>query len=87
MPLMSSVRHQGQTTPDKATASTLAPELPNPRSIRASKTGKNIAITQIELGQLEQLCSHLNRRHVERTAPAVKSASASRSQISSKNGT
>ena len=32
-------------------------------------------ITQFELKQLEQLREHLNERHVERTAPAVKSAS------------
>lgn len=53
--------------------------------IRASETWKNIVITQFELRQLEQLREHLNQRHVERTAPAVKSAS--RSQISSKNRT
>ena len=50
--------------------------------IRASETWKNIVITQFELRQLEQLREHLNERHVERTAPAVKSAS--RSRISSK---
>jgi putative transposase len=50
--------------------------------IRASETWKNIVITQFELRQLEQLREHLNERHVERTAPAVKSAS--RSQISSR---
>jgi transposase-like protein len=53
--------------------------------IRASETWKNIVITQFELRQLEQLREHLNRHHAERTAPAVKSAS--RSRISSKNGT
>jgi transposase-like protein len=53
--------------------------------IRASETWKNIVITQFELRQLEQLREHLNERHVERTSPAVKSAS--RSRISSKNGT
>ncbi len=50
--------------------------------IRASETWKNIVITQFELRQLEQLREHLNDRHVERTASAVKSAS--RSRISSK---
>jgi transposase-like protein len=50
--------------------------------IRASETWKNIVITQFELRQLEQLREHLNERHAERTAPAVKSAS--RSRISSK---
>ncbi|HEU4352508.1 MAG TPA: IS256 family transposase [Burkholderiales bacterium] len=50
--------------------------------IRASETWKNIVITQFELRQLEQLREHLNERHVERTAPAVKSAS--RSRVSSK---
>ena len=53
--------------------------------IRASETWKNIVITKFELRQLEQLGEHLNERHVERTAPAVKSAS--RSRISSRNGT
>ena len=50
--------------------------------IRASETWKNIMITQFELRQLEQLREHLNKRHAERTAPVVKSAS--RSRISSK---
>jgi transposase-like protein len=50
--------------------------------IRASETWKRIVITEFELRQLEQLREHLNDRHVERTASAVKSAS--RSQISSK---
>ena len=53
--------------------------------IRASETWKNIVITQFELRQLEQLREHLNERHAERTAPAVKNAS--RSRISSRNGT
>ena len=53
--------------------------------IRASETWKRIVITEFELRQLEQLREHLNGRHVERTAPVVKSAS--RSRISSKNGT
>ncbi len=53
--------------------------------IRASQNWKNIVITQFELRQLEQLRRHLNERHVERTAPVVKSAS--RSRISSRNGT
>ena len=50
--------------------------------IRASETWKRVVITEFELRQLEQLREHLNERHVERTAPAVKSAS--RSQIPSK---
>jgi transposase-like protein len=50
--------------------------------IRASETWKRIVITEFELRQLEQLREHLNERHVERTAPVVKSAS--RSRISSK---
>jgi transposase-like protein len=50
--------------------------------IRASETWKNIVITELELKQLERLRELLNERHVERTAPAVKSAS--RSRISSK---
>jgi putative transposase len=50
--------------------------------IRASETWKRIVITDFELRQLEQLREHLNERHVERTAPAVKSTS--RSRISSK---
>lgn len=50
--------------------------------IRASETWKNIMITQFELRQLEQLREYLNKRHAERTAPVVKSAS--RSRISSK---
>jgi putative transposase len=49
--------------------------------IRASETWKRVVITEFELGQLEHLREHLNERHVERTAPVVKSAS--RSQISS----
>lgn len=53
--------------------------------IRASQTWKNIVITQFELRQLEQLREHLNERHVERTAPAVKSAP--RSRISSNQRT
>lgn len=53
--------------------------------IRASETWKNIVITQFELRQLEQLREHLNERHLERTAPVVKSAS--RLRISSKNRT
>jgi transposase-like protein len=53
--------------------------------IRASQSWKNIVITPFELRQLEQLREHLNERHVERTAPLVKSAS--RSPISSRNGT
>jgi transposase-like protein len=53
--------------------------------IRAAETWKRIVITDFELKQLEQLREHLNQRHVERSAPLVKSAS--RSQISSKNGT
>ncbi|MFN3564505.1 MAG: transposase [Burkholderiaceae bacterium] len=53
--------------------------------IRASQTWKNIVMTQFELRQLEQLREHLNERHVERTAPAVKSAP--RSRISSNQRT
>ena len=53
--------------------------------IRASETWKRIVITEFELRQLEQLREHLNQRHAERTAPVVKRAS--RSRISSKNGT
>ena len=53
--------------------------------IRASETWKRIVISEFELRQLESLREHLNQRHGERTAPAVKSAS--RSQISSKNRT
>jgi putative transposase len=52
---------------------------------RAAETWKRIVITEFELRQLEQLREHLNQRHAERTAPIVKSAS--RSRISSKNGT
>ena len=54
--------------------------------IRASDTWKNVVITAFELRQLEQLREHLNRRHAERTASAVK-VPASRSRISSKNRT
>lgn len=50
--------------------------------IRASETWKRIVITEFEIRQLEQLREHLNERHVERTAPVVKSAS--RSRVSSK---
>ncbi len=46
--------------------------------IRASESWKPIVITEFELRQLEQLREHLNHRHVERTAPAVKPASRSR---------
>lgn len=46
--------------------------------IRASESWKPIVITEFELRQLEQLREHLNRNHVERTAPAVKPASRSR---------
>lgn len=53
--------------------------------IRASQTWKNIVITELELKQLKRLRELLNERHVERTAPVVKSAS--RSRISSRNGT
>jgi transposase-like protein len=53
--------------------------------IRASETWKRVVITEFELRRLEQLREHLNERHAERTASAVKSAS--RSRISSKNGT
>jgi putative transposase len=53
--------------------------------LRASESWKRIVITEFELRQLEQLREHLNQRHAERTAPAVKSAS--RSQISSKSRT
>jgi putative transposase len=53
--------------------------------IRASETWRRIVISEFELRQLEQLREHLNQRHAERTAPVVKSAS--RSRISSKNGT
>jgi putative transposase len=53
--------------------------------IRASQTWKNIVITELEIRQLERLRELLNERHVERTAPVVKSAS--RSRISSRNGT
>jgi hypothetical protein len=51
--------------------------------IRASDTWKRIVITEFELRQLEQLREHLNERHAERTAPAVKSAF--RSRISRRN--
>ncbi len=44
-----------------------------------------VVISEFELRQLEQLRDHLNRRHAERTAPAVKSAS--RSRISSNERT
>jgi transposase-like protein len=53
--------------------------------IRGSERWKRIVITEFELRQLEQLRELLNERHVERTAPAVKSAS--RSQVSSKTRT
>jgi putative transposase len=53
--------------------------------IRASETWKRVVISEFELRQLEQLREHLNRLHAERTAPVAKSAS--RSRISSKNGT
>jgi putative transposase len=53
--------------------------------IRASQTWKRVVISEFELRQLEQLREHLNRLHAERTAPVAKSAS--RSRISSKNGT
>ncbi|MGH7947387.1 MAG: IS256 family transposase [Opitutaceae bacterium] len=50
--------------------------------IRASETWKKIVISDFELRQLEQLREHLNHRHAERTASAVK-VPASRSRISS----
>jgi hypothetical protein len=50
--------------------------------IRASESWKTIVITEFERRQLEGLREHLNHRHVERTAPAVK-VPASRSRISS----
>jgi hypothetical protein len=53
--------------------------------IRASDTSKRIVITELEIRQLERLRELLNERHVERTAPVVKSAS--RSRISSRNRT
>jgi putative transposase len=53
--------------------------------IRASATWKNIVITELELKQLKGLRELLNERHVERTAPVVKSAS--RSRISSNGRT
>lgn len=40
--------------------------------IRASETWRRVVISEFELRQLEQLREHLNRRHAERTAPAVK---------------
>ena len=42
--------------------------------IRASETWRRVVISEFELKQLEQLREHLNRRHAERTAPAVKRA-------------
>jgi transposase-like protein len=45
--------------------------------IRASEMRKRIVITEFEPRELEQLREHLNERHVERTTPAVKSASCS----------
>jgi transposase-like protein len=53
--------------------------------IRASETWRRIVISDFELKQLEQLREHLNRRHAERTAAVVKSAS--HSKISSKTRT
>jgi transposase-like protein len=53
--------------------------------VRAAETWKRVVISEFELKQLEDLRDHLNRRHAERTAPAV--TSASRSRISSRNGT
>lgn len=53
--------------------------------IRASQTWKTIVITELEIRQLERLRELLHERHVERTAPVIKSAS--RSRISSRNGT
>ena len=49
--------------------------------IRASETWRRVVISEFELKQLEQLREHLNKRHAERTAPVVKSAS--RPRISS----
>ena len=40
--------------------------------IRASETWRRVVISEFELKQLEQLREHLNCRHAERTAPAVK---------------
>jgi putative transposase len=42
--------------------------------IRASETWWRVVISEFELKQLEQLREHLNTRHAERTAPAVKRA-------------
>ena len=39
--------------------------------IRASETWRRVVISEFELKQLEQLREHLDRRHAERTAPAV----------------
>jgi putative transposase len=40
--------------------------------IRASDTWRRVVISEFELKQLAQLREHLERRHAERTAPAVK---------------
>ena len=53
--------------------------------IRASETWRRVVISEFELKQLVQLREHLNERHAERTAPAVKNAS--RSRISSNGRT
>ena len=53
--------------------------------IRASETWRRVVISEFELKQLGQLREHLNKRHAERTAPVVKSAS--RSRISSNERT
>src|SRR5205807_4494125 len=42
--------------------------------IRASETWRRVVISEFELKQLAQLREHLNNRHAERTAPAVKRA-------------
>jgi transposase-like protein len=53
--------------------------------VRAAETWKRAVISEFELKHLQSLREHLNRVHAERTAPAV--TSASRSRISSRNGT
>jgi site-specific recombinase XerD len=53
--------------------------------IRASETWRRVVISEFELKQLDQLREDLGRRHAERVAPIMKTAS--RSRISSSQRT